>query len=247
MTQEQIIAHAVKKGLSFSVTTRIDGTKTVRVGGIKSSAANAAARAKAYRKRKLASRDVVTVPGSAVTVLRDARDNVTEAPAPPLPTPSSPSSPLSSLHPPIPAPAPPPTPSRPHPPAGESAELFPDTPAAVKPQKPKQPKAEDPRHREITSQIGGVYRDVTGEPLPFPKPFPKVLTDFLSGWTGTADDFLDRYFQALTLGKKQYGSQCRKAADPCFLCKNWPAVTAEVGKLQCDEERERKAPFSKLI
>jgi hypothetical protein len=110
------------------------------------------------------------------------------------------------------------------------------------PQKPasrnRKPKSDDPRIRDITSRIGAVFHEVTGEPMSFKTIFPKRLKDFLSGWPGTADEWLDTYRDVLNYSQNPYGAICRKGADPENLCLMWNSAKAEIAKIRSDESRQ---------
>lgn len=108
----------------------------------------------------------------------------------------------------------------------------------------------DRRHHTITTNIGEAYREIIGEPLPFAKQFLPALSKFLNGWSGTADDFLNRFQDVLRFSSVPFASECKRAADPSYLCRNWTAVTAELTQLQAAETRARtlkKPVFEKSI
>lgn len=100
-----------------------------------------------------------------------------------------------------------------------------------KKRKPSSP--ESSRHRLITDAIGEVYREATGETFAFDKKFVSALKRFLTGWPEekTANDFLDRYREALQNRENPFGKLCRMACDPAFLCRNWLPVEAEIASL----------------
>ena len=101
-------------------------------------------------------------------------------------------------------------------------------------------------HRQITERIGEVYKSVTGEDFAFNPRFAKRLQVFLDGWNGTAEEWLDRYADVLTFSTELFASECKRAADPVYLCDHWHAVSRELVKLQQEHSPRRKPTFAKL-
>jgi len=115
--------------------------------------------------------------------------------------------------------------------AGEDDSLFPIEPPQPKPPKERKPKPEtsaDPRHHEITSRIGAAFSEVMEVPFIFSARFAKELATFLKQYPGTADEFLAMYQQMLKAGRMPYANATKKAADPCFLARNWNACVVEL-------------------
>lgn len=112
-----------------------------------------------------------------------------------------------------------------------------------------QPPSNDPskRHHEITSRIGAVYRDATGETFAYPGRLNSVLKSFLSGWSGTVTEFLDRYRECLDYGTAKFSRHCKDAADPCYLCAHWQAVSAEIAKFKAEASETQTPIFKKAI
>lgn len=120
-----------------------------------------------------------------------------------------------------------------------AVETKPAKRARKKPPVPDPPT--DPRFHAITSKIGEVCRSVTGKPLSFNGRFAKALQNFLKGWNGTADEWLEMYADVLTLSVRPFARLTVSASDPAVLCQSWNSVAAEVDKLKADEAREQKA------
>ena len=115
--------------------------------------------------------------------------------------------------------------------AGEPDSLFPIEPPQPKPQRERKLKPEtttDHRHREITFRIGAAFSEVMEVPFIFSTRFAKELATFLKQYPGTADDFLGMYQQMLKAGRMPYANATKKAADPCFLARNWNACVVEL-------------------
>jgi hypothetical protein len=117
--------------------------------------------------------------------------------------------------------------------AGEADSLFPIEPPQPKPPKERKPKpkpetAADPRHSQITSRIGAAFSEVMEVPFIFSTRFAKELATFLKQYPGTADEFLAMYQQMLKAGRMPYANATKKAADPCFLARNWNACVVEL-------------------
>jgi len=98
----------------------------------------------------------------------------------------------------------------------------------------------DSRHYEITSQIGKVYKDATGETIPVNGKFLKSLSRFLKIWPGTSDAWLDRYHEVLHYRKEPYAGVCVKATDPHYLCENWASVAGDLERLKSNEGRNNQ-------
>jgi hypothetical protein len=110
----------------------------------------------------------------------------------------------------------------------DSLSLIDPPPPPPKPKpKPKPEGTADHRHHEITSRIGAVFEEVTGEPFMFSTRFAKELSGFLNGFKGTSDYFLEMYRQMLKAGRTQFAQATKKAADPVFFCRNWNACIVE--------------------
>jgi len=115
--------------------------------------------------------------------------------------------------------------------AGDGDSLFPIEPPQPKLKREPKPKPEgtaDPRHREITSGIGAAFFEVMEVPFIFSPRFAKDLAGFLKQYPGTADEFLAMYQQMLKAGRMPYANATKKAADPCFLARNWNACVVEL-------------------
>ncbi len=115
--------------------------------------------------------------------------------------------------------------------AGNTDSLFPIEPPPPKLKREPKPKPEgtaDPRHREITSGIGAAFFEVMEVPFIFSPRFAKDLAGFLKQYPGTADEFLAMYQQMLKAGRMPYANATKKAADPCFLARNWNACVVEL-------------------
>jgi hypothetical protein len=117
--------------------------------------------------------------------------------------------------------------------AGEVDSLFPIEPPPPKPKREPKPKPKpegttDPRHHEITSRIGAAFSEVMEVPFIFSTRFAKEIATFLRQYPGTADDFLAMYQQMLKAGRMPYANATKKAADPCFLARNWNACVVEL-------------------
>jgi len=115
--------------------------------------------------------------------------------------------------------------------AGETHSLFPIEPPQPKPPKERKPKPKTPadhRHHEITSRIGAAFSEVMEVPFIFSTRFAKELATFLKQYPGTADEFLAMYQQMLKAGRMPYANATKKAADPCFLARNWNACVVEL-------------------
>ena len=103
MSEAEIILSALERGLSFTVTTRPDGQRSLRVGGIASTGKmSAAEKQRAYRQRQKSVTGQVTPEPGNVTSVTSVTDK-SNAPSPSLPSPSSPEPPPSPAHPPTPA------------------------------------------------------------------------------------------------------------------------------------------------
>jgi hypothetical protein len=115
--------------------------------------------------------------------------------------------------------------------AGDGDSLFPIEPPQPKPARERKPKPEpsaDHRHHEITSRIGAAFSEVMEVPFIFSTRFAKELATFLKQYPGTADEFLGMYQQMLKAGRMPYANATKKAADPCFLARNWNACVVEL-------------------
>lgn len=115
--------------------------------------------------------------------------------------------------------------------AGNSDSLFPIEPTPPKPKREPKPKPEttaDPRHHEITSGIGAAFFEVMEVPFIFSPRFAKDLAGFLKQYTDTSADFLAMYKQMLKAGRMPYSNATKKAADPCYLVRNWMACVVEL-------------------
>lgn len=116
-------------------------------------------------------------------------------------------------------------------PENEGGSVFPIEPPQPKPKREPKPKPEttaDPRHREITSGIGAAFFEVMEVPFIFSPRFAKDLAGFLKQYTDTSADFLAMYKQMLKAGRMPYSNATKKAADPCYLVRNWMACVVEL-------------------
>lgn len=105
-------------------------------------------------------------------------------------------------------------------------------------------------HYVITQSIGRLYKEVTGEDYAFNTRFAGRLKTFLAGWKGTADEWLDRYKEALEYGTAKFSSHCKNAANPVYLCDHWLEVSAEIAKLKEDGSSQTSKPkpaFSRTL
>ena len=235
-------------GAGNSVRISPDGSVTVRPVALARAPMTPAEKQRAYRERAKTVTLKVTPEPETVTFVTALPSNNESPPSPSLP-PSPPQ--VSPLHPPSSPSAP--THAPPPPFAGGDGELFQTVAVAIPVPKKRKPRTSppseaDPRHHEITSQIGELYADAMGERPAFNGQFFKALANFLKTWKdGTADEWLDRYWDVLTLGKEKFAPICRRAADPEFLCRNWQSVAAEVQKLRAEQSQvfkpKPKLPF----
>lgn len=65
-------------------------------------------------------------------------------------------------------------------------------------------------------------------PFIFSPRFAKDLAGFLKQYTDTSADFLAMYKQMLKAGRMPYSNATKKAADPCYLVRNWMACVVEL-------------------
>lgn len=107
-------------------------------------------------------------------------------------------------------------------------------------------------HSQITSRIGAVFTEITGEAFAFSPRFAKELSKFLKGWNGSSREWLDHYGDVLTYGQYQFATKMlRDCADPSSLCRNWMPSLAEVSKLRKSDHQTEVLPqpsrFKKTI
>lgn len=114
-------------------------------------------------------------------------------------------------------------------------EGTPDFPVFAKPEgegsKPKSESKSDPRHREITSRIGTLHRDITGQPVIVTGRDVTALKKFLTSWSGTADEFLATAADAWTRGREDsFARNCLEGSSLAGLCNRWPQIRGELAR-----------------
>lgn len=121
-------------------------------------------------------------------------------------------------------PAPPPkTPTKK---PGPKPSLVKDPEFALEAPKPKE--APDPRHAAITAQIKDRFREATGGEYAWNARDAAELKRFLAGWKGKLDEFWVTAVAAWKYSTDQFSRHCRVSRSLTELCRNWPAITAEI-------------------